>query len=210
MEDLTDAMRTRLCSARGITLAEVALTLMVTSALSAVVSPVIGDYVSDARQVQVASDLNTLAVTFTKFSYDARMAGPADRHWLRADVLVGEGLAPAVAAGIDAAWSGEPGQGRVGRLVEHLQSNAVGYETASAGQPVLGARGWRGPYLTPGIKPDAWGHRYVMNVASWSQRRGPLVVLSAGPNGTIETPFDAPGAVPGGDDVIAVVSPIAP
>jgi hypothetical protein len=189
-------------------MAEVTVALMIVSALSAAVSPVVGDLVGDARQVQVASDLNTLAVTFTKFSYDARMTGSADRHWQRADVLVGEGLAPAVADGIDAAWAGEPGRGRAGRLVDHLQSNAAGYETPGVERPALGLRGWRGPYLSPGINPDAWGHRYVMNVASWSQRRGPLVLLSAGPNGVIETPFDAIGAVPGGDDLIAVVSPI--
>ena len=189
-------------------LAEITLALMVTSALSAVVSPVIGDYVSDARQVQTASDLNTLSVTFTRFSNDARMAETAARHWLRQDILVGDGLAPAVAPGIDAAWTGESGHNRVGRLDDHLQSNAAGYETASAGPAAFGARGWRGPYLSPGIKPDAWGHRYVMNVASWSQRRGALVVLSAGPNGIIDTPFDMPGAAPGGDDLIAIVAPI--
>jgi len=110
--------------------------------------------------------------------------------------------------GIDAAWTGESGHNRVGRLDDHLQSNAAGYETASAGPAAFGARGWRGPYLSPGIKPDAWGHRYVMNVASWSQRRGALVVLSAGPNGIIDTPFDMPGAAPGGDDLIAIVAPI--
>ena len=202
-------MRTRFASVRGFSLAEVTLTLMVTSALSAVVSPVISDYVSDARHVQVTSDMNTLAVTFTRFSYDARMAAPADRHWQRVDVLVGEGLAPVVAPGIDAAWNGETGGGKVGRLEDHLQSNAAGYETASAGPATFaGARGWRGPYLTPGIKADPWGHRYVINVGSWSQRRGALVVLSAGPNGIIETPFNTPGVTPGGDDLIVIVAPV--
>ena len=183
--------------------------LAVISTLGAVTTPVIGDYVSDARHVQAVSDLSTLAVTFTRFTFDARMDANADRHWQRCDILVGEGVTPVVAPGIDAAWTGEPGSGKVGRLEEHLQTNAAGYETAGSSRPLaMGQRGWRGPYVSPGISPDAWGHRFVINVAGWNQRRGALVVLSAGPNGIIETPFDTPGATPGGDDLLAVIAGI--
>ena len=156
--------------------------------------------------MQAVSDLNTLAVTFSRFTCDARMDALADRHWQRCDILVGEGLAPAVAPGAGAAWAGEAGTGRVGRLEEHLQTNAVGYQADASGRLTAGVRGWRGPYLSPGVQPDAWGHRYILNVASWSQRKGALVVLSAGPNGIIETPFDSSGATPGGDDLLAIVA----
>ncbi len=52
------------------------------------------------------------------------------------------------------------------------------------------------------VAKDPWGNAYLINLrASSADSRG--VVFSAGPNGTIETPFARP--VPGGDDIVAEI-----
>jgi len=57
-----------------------------------------------------------------------------------------------------------------------------------------------------GLAADPWGNCYVVNVAALAApARATLWLLSAGPNGIIETPFSSASGVPGGDDVGMVV-----
>jgi hypothetical protein len=68
-------------------------------------------------------------------------------------------------------------------------------------------RGWHGPYVQAGVGPDPWGHRYAVNVKWLASAKGSdTIVISAGPNGIIETPFQVDGVRPGGDDIVAVAS----
>lgn len=48
-------------------------------------------------------------------------------------------------------------------------------------------------------RPDSWGNKYIVSVFNFADDTKPVWVLSAGPNGTIETAVD--GAVLVGDDV---------
>ena len=57
----------------------------------------------------------------------------------------------------------------------------------SFGYPTDLDRSWRGPYVDE-VGADPWGRKYVANV--WNahdDRGGPLWVLSAGPNGRVDT-----------------------
>jgi general secretion pathway protein G len=47
-----------------------------------------------------------------------------------------------------------------------------------------GAR-WKGPYLAS-VSPDPWGNAYVVNADAFSVN-GPVWIISAGPNGKIDT-----------------------
>lgn len=49
-----------------------------------------------------------------------------------------------------------------------------------------------------GMPTDAWGRCFLMNIGAWASG-GPVWLLSAGPNGLIDTPPNA--LVPGGDDI---------
>jgi hypothetical protein len=74
--------------------------------------------------------------------------------------------------------------------------------------------GWQGPYLSRNSL-DPWGNSYLIFVESlWARNQGALlgVVISAGPNGVIETDLTAvtatvsfPSKMVGGDDIMAVV-----
>lgn len=50
----------------------------------------------------------------------------------------------------------------------------------------------------PGMPTDAWGRCFLMNAGAWIGG-GPVWLLSAGPNGLVETPVDAPTVQ--GDDI---------
>lgn len=93
-------------------------------------------------------------------------------------------------------------------LHTQLTTNGPGYAVMGAG----GSAGWNGPYLAPGqIGPDPWNNRYMVNVGLLgAPHAGPngdgrkaVWVLSAGPNGIIETTIsqDADRARTGGDDI---------
>jgi hypothetical protein len=62
---------------------------------------------------------------------------------------------------------------------------------------------WKGPYMRP-VPPDPWGRAFVAGVRGYSQPAGRVWVLSAGPNGAIETGPD--DAEPVGDDLGVIVS----
>lgn len=69
---------------------------------------------------------------------------------------------------------------------------------------------WRGPYLDA-VRPDPWGNRYMANVLwltmpQWGDASGyirPVIVLSAGPDEEIDTPFESVGGFILGDDDLA-------
>lgn len=48
------------------------------------------------------------------------------------------------------------------------------------------------------ITADPWGNGYVVN---YGANRSAVWLLSAGPNGTLETPFDGSATAPLGDDI---------
>lgn len=119
---------------------------------------------------------------------------------VRIDLLVGAGTAPAAPPG--SVW----GTGSVGTLADELISNAPSY--AVHGGP--DEPGWNGPYLPDAPDPDPWRHRYVVNLGLISADDGSsdttkyaVWVLSAGPNGIIDTPYKQPlaSAALAGDDV---------
>ncbi len=95
-------------------------------------------------------------------------------------------------------WSKQP----VDTFENHLNLNTPGY-------PTEGKFAWRGPYLEPLVGEDPWGHSYVFNAVALKPRGGQTVglVVSAGPNGVINTEFFQSGAaiLLGKDDIASRV-----
>ncbi len=101
--------------------------------------------------------------------------------------------------------------GPFGTLSQHLLFNGLGYPIRR--DPA--SFGWDGPYTSPDeVGPDPWNNRYLVNVGLLDASQGPQAasgtvksavwVISAGPNGILETPFNqsiASTTVPGGDDI---------
>lgn len=188
---------------RGFTMTEMATALTVTSVLTTMAAPSIEDYVSRARQVRAASDTRTIALSLLRLREDVSSQARKPKGLASFTVLVGPGDSPAVADGGDSRWVLPSGSSDVDLLMHHLVMNGPGYGPS----PESATRRWRGPYLQNDVAADPWGHRYAVNVRWLSMRNGlDVIVLSAGPNGLIETPFEGDGLRPGGDDVVALVS----
>ena len=100
-----------------------------------------------------------------------------------------------------------------GALDDHLVTNRRGYRYRRPGE----YGGWNGPYLSSPPKGDAWGNQFLINSAwldggssaadAQGRPRRAVFVVSAGANGTIETPFEQPitEAQAFGDDVVVRV-----
>jgi type II secretory pathway pseudopilin PulG len=237
-------------SERGMSLVEATIILMVLGLLTAVLSPSIGDYVNDARDVKVKEDVEAIGVSimrtvrdsrspFLQIAYAPGTAGLVETN--RADLIVGEGAIPALGAGIDdfvsgnisaqVGWADPVGTPvTVDLMADHLITNAVSYPVPTqasfgVGGPQFGT-GWRGAYIST-IGADPWGNRYAANtvflgVASDSNTAAEegvanggwtrdVIVLSAGRDSTIQTPFagtatGGSGAGSANDDVFYTVT----
>lgn len=130
------------------------------------------------------------------------------------DVLVSDGELPEAASAVPAEAPGggmflDPsvsrGAASLGRWVSlpaadrldvHLRLNGRAYPDGTSNP----GSGWNGPYLSKPLASDPWGHAYLINTgflrgmpprAGWCTRCA-VYVISAGPNGLIETPFQQP------------------
>ncbi len=152
-----------------------------------------GIVVNRARVARASADVQAIAAAIAllpRTTPDAMPEvppGAAARSNGRLDLIVGPGNLPRQGDGTE--WI----SGKTGSLVERL-----------------------GQRLRPGVGSDPWGNRYTVNVRGFDDRSMPsapagtgaaIWVLSAGPNGIIETPFTqrADRARLGGDDVGARV-----
>ena len=93
--------------------------------------------------------------------------------------------------------------------------------TFTTGGGYRGGGGWRGPYLSGPVGLDPWSHGYQVNTVFLAaasdaaagtgegQRGGGwtsnVMVLSAGADRTIRTPFGGTTGRPVGDDIVYVV-----
>lgn len=136
----------------------------------------------ESAQQVVNQDLDRIALGIKQFIDDTRTfptgaAGSTTLHYLFSD-----GVRPA-----NNALASGPGL----HLSEFLGNGA------------LSGDAWKGPYLDGAIGPDPWGNAYVVNVNGFFSSVERVMVISAGPNGQINT---APSAtIAGGDDIMVLV-----
>lgn len=190
----------------GFTLLEVVVVLGVVAALAAILTPIVSGYLEDARLQRARSDARSVADAllqaqrdlgdfpiFMDGSLSARDLDDASTF----DVLIGPGRVPSFAG---AGWSNAyDGGSDADQLADQLVSNAPGY-------PTQGRFAWRGPYVEE-PSSDPWGSAYVVNAENLRPaQQDAAFVLSAGPDGTVQTDFDLDrtgGSVaPAGDDLL--------
>lgn len=200
----------RLRSATGLSLVEVAVMLGALAVITGALAPGGLDLVTQAKDLQASRDALSIRDALIRLSTDTGATRIATRgtDGPTVELLVSAGDTPAAAAGIgDARWTLPlDGTGLVDLLDRHLVTNEPG------GNPLNGwptptradGPGWRGAYLTHEIGADPWGRRYAVNVR-FLRGRNEVIVLSAGPNGMVETGYEGQGLVGGGDDRVVLV-----
>lgn len=218
---------------RGFTLTELMLTLAVLAVVTAVTMPIGLNALKNADLARANADINDLAMALTGFLTDlGRMpacdandcstlvrGGPEQNNGLRF-LAVGEGRGslvgrhPPELPTLTVKWNltarGHATKPAVNNAANHLSVNDPNVDdlTTSADYPAVGRFRWRGPYLRH-LTPDPWGNAYIISVGAMERNGSPIAlgakgwIVSAGPNGVLETAPDAPSL--GGDDIGTLV-----
>jgi len=182
----------------GFTLIELTVVLAVIVTLALVLTPSIANFINDSRVAKARNDCQAIASGIYQFYRDtgffpvwkiAQNGGPG-LPANRVQVLASRGNAPL--EDVPTPWS----TGAQGGLAEQLVNNIPGYTLKTPTSQF----GWNGPYFSSEIGSDPWGNRYLVNIGLIDTSPGAVTlsgqaklavwVLSAGPNGTIETPFN--------------------
>jgi prepilin-type N-terminal cleavage/methylation domain-containing protein len=181
----------------GFTLIELTVVLAVIVTLALMITPSVATFISDSRSARARSDCQTILSAVVQFYQDngffpswtlAQKGGPGLTQ-NRVQLLVSPG---------NLAREDQPSlwtTGVAGLLSEQLMTDAPGYSLRTPTSQF----GWNGPYVSSEIGADPWGNRYVVNIdlidtSASAIGKGGVVkaavwVLSAGPNGIIDTPF---------------------
>lgn len=208
---------------RGFTLMEIVIVLAVIAALSAALAPFAFSYLREAKVTQAQNDANQIASAIGKFLRDTGL--PPYKNNTSAskipakesadfDCLYGAaGLDHSTATDSTTSWTSGAGvqcqaaSTTRDTIGNHLISNTPGGSGTKA-YATTGKTAWKGPYL-PSIPADPWGNRYLVNIGKADPGAGKAMwVISAGPNGQLETSSDASATSTisaGGDDIIARV-----
>lgn len=205
----------------GQTLFEIGVMVTVLTVLAGTLLPVMGDSIANARVGRARDEAAQIATALVNFQRDVgRLAAdggtltgplPALSEARTIDVLISNGLLPRLAEDVspvplrDSIQLDRPDRlavqpwttlSHADALDAHLRVNRRHYPTGARGSGI----GWNGPYLGSGIDADPWGHAYLVNAGLLNNLSTPIdartaravFVLSAGPNGIIETPFSQP------------------
>ena len=198
-------------SARGFTLIELTVALAVIVTLALILTPSITNFINDARVSRARNDTQTIAGAVIQFYKDngffpqwtAAVSGGPGTAANKVDLLIGPGNVPTVTAAN--LWT----TGTTDTLAHQLLSNTPVYAAKTATSQF----GWNGPYLSSDIGADAWNNRYAVNIGlidtnqgiqtSGGATKSAVWVISAGPNGQLETSYTqaVTSAVVSGDDI---------
>jgi hypothetical protein len=167
--------------------------------LATAASGPLADYVAAAQLTRAEQEVSMLAASVVRLCSDVGAERTRSMSWMAFDLLVGAGRTPVSADSTTFRWVNADSAWRVGHLDAHLVTNAAGYSE----RDVSAETGWRGPYVSGSIHADPWGRRYAVNAAIARAAHGAVMVVSAGADGIVQTPFAANSGF--GDDVVATI-----
>ncbi|MBI5575397.1 MAG: type II secretion system protein GspG [Deltaproteobacteria bacterium] len=174
---------------------ETILALAGIAVLAAALIPLFSGYVRDSQAVRARNEGKAIADAVTAAYKDlGRWPNRLDNTSSYGGLYTGAVPPTDAFLRIAAGWA------RAGdawsRLDTHLLRNGHGY-------PDAGENRWKGPYAAR-LPTDPWGRPYVINSLYFTLPSDPPIpvwVLSAGPNGILETNIDSNVTSPGGDDI---------
>jgi hypothetical protein len=169
---------------------------------ASVLTPVHAVEKEDAKTAKARADMKVLQTAIAKFRADTaawpnRVDG-RDAASATVEVLYSEGKNIA-----------SPGTWPVDNPLVYKQISSF---FAAGNDRNYSAEKWKGPYLGKAVA-DPWGNTYLIAVKNLEKADLPVWIISAGPDGVLQTPIDSPvcmdgtsldpvsGLVAAGDDV---------
>lgn len=177
---------------RGFTLIEVIVAIAVVAILAGVITPSVIKHLDDSKQARAQNDCLVIGSAIAGFYKDVgRMPNMNATGAAGVTLLVSTGSIPALATSITT-WDAATTVATSDLLSNHLSANTPKSQAANIYPTTTTAPGsptvWRGPYQ-PSFPADPWGRRYAVNVGNMTTPSSPVWVLSAGPDGIIQTSF---------------------
>jgi general secretion pathway protein G len=173
---------------KGFTLIEVLVVAGIIGVLAGILVPLVFDRIEEAKLAKAQADVKSIASAIVMFHKDTgtwpfcNTGGAPPQYFERLD------SSTATDPGYTAcSWPG----GDYDTFHNHLTANTRNYPN------------WRGPYLQT-VTADPWGREYRLWVRGFSSATEHAWVISAGPNGNIETDETAVTAV--GDDIATMLN----
>lgn len=183
----------------GLSLLDTAMSLSMLAAVSGIVVPAAAGMMDRARVARAQMEVNAIATALMGYYRDiGKYPGGEKVHYHQQTerlVLASDGTLPEAGSSL--------------AMRQWVQSpRASLYRFLRTSDDYAGDR-WRGPYLPNNISEDPWGQAYMVNIscaitsATSGERKRAVFVLSAGPNGVVNTPFHqfASRAETLGDDI---------
>lgn len=186
---------------RGMTVLEVTLTLAIVTVIIGALTPTISAVATQARTARAAADIQKIVTAMQAF----RVATPPGTTPFTRDgsttlanavsLLVSDGDMPRTcnaASGCDGgttSWNRLVDNSAVDFLERHLVTNNPGNSFANDYPVAGGATDWKGAYINAPIDSDPWGNRYMTNTHWFNNATNAVIVLSAGPDESIDCLF---------------------
>lgn len=199
-------------TADGFTLMEVIVVLTVVAALVALLTPMIIGYIDDAQKGRAANDAQQIAAAVLKmFSDTGKFPFKKDGAGSNSRDAVNDAELLFSSEGSDAtdATGGSWNLATTNKdSIENQLITNTPFGDGTKKYPTTGKSAWKGPYLDK-PKADPWGNKFYVNIGKADPAAASpkaVVVISAGPNGKLETNADQAATTaiaPVGDDIIA-------
>lgn len=174
-------MRRRIRGEKGFTLVEVLVVAGIIAILAGILVPLILKEIDESRVSRAYGDIRSIATSIIVFKKDTGMWPDMDNSCQHAVTLLrGDGSLPQDYAN----------QGFDGTVESHYSDHLV--------QSYGCYPNWKGSY-SAWVTADPWGNSYITNANAFRANVGPVWVLSAGPNGILETSTDSNSL--NGDDI---------
>ena len=186
----------------GFTLVEVVVVIAVVALLAAILAPLIAKNIDDAKLARAENEAQVIAAGLAGFYKDVGRWPTMDATGTYNGVtqlVTGTAAEPGTTVSSNG-WDSDTTGAGIDFLENHLYNNTP---KGAAAYPTTGKRAWHGPYLNE-APLDPWGTPYMVNIeatdSTTAVEKG--FVISAGPNGVMDTTEAAVRAtVPQGDDI---------
>ena len=193
---------------KGFTLIELAVVLAIIAVLAAVLTPMVSGYLDQARVARTQADVRTIADSIKLYNrdtgrwpiYDSSADYSSDSVPGTSKLEFGTGTGNSPTAG--ASWA-------LGTTLNTTSLELyINNDRSGVGTAAFPRAGFRGPYVGT-VDSDPWGNKYLLNAANLKRNStNHAYIISAGPNGTLETNRDVATTAnvsASGDDVIALI-----
>lgn len=166
---------------KGFTLIEVIVVAGIIAILAGILVPLIFKEIDESKITRASADVKSISSALIVFRKDTGQWPVTTTCTPTVAMLWGSGTTPTIGG---AGWNTTDA------------TMLSDYTTSDANNcwPSL----WKGPYIGS-ITKDPWGNRYVINADAFLSTTAPIWIISAGPDGVLDTAVDS--IVPNNDDV---------